>query len=127
MTHHNTHTLKGETIGILAGWGRFPLAVAEAIRRRGGRTAVLSIRDHADAAIELLADEYGTVGVAEIGKAIDFFVATACVVPRWPARFTKPSSSQGVRGSAICPTGVGCKHSGHILSAVAETIAMTPF
>ena len=73
MTHHNTHTLNGETIGILAGWGRFPLAVAEAIRRRGGRMAVLSIRDHADAAIELLADEYGTVGVAEIGKAIDFF------------------------------------------------------
>ena len=65
--------LRGETVGILAGWGRFPVAVAVAIRRRGGRTAILSIRDHANAALQPLADEYGTVGVAEIGHAIDFF------------------------------------------------------
>ncbi len=65
--------LDGETIGILAGWGRYPLVVAEAIRRRGGRTAILSIRDHADAELRGLADAYGTVGVAEIGGAIAFF------------------------------------------------------
>ncbi|MFM8735199.1 MAG: LpxI family protein [Pirellulales bacterium] len=65
--------LDGETIGILAGWGRFPVAVAEAIRRRGGRTAILAIRDHADCALEPLADAHGHVGVAEIGGAIDFF------------------------------------------------------
>ena len=47
--------LQGETIGILAGWGRYPVAVAEAVRRRGGRTAILAIRDHADAALEPLA------------------------------------------------------------------------
>jgi DUF1009 family protein len=68
-----TSPLAGETIGILAGWGRFPVAVAEAIRRRGGRTAILAIRGHADAALEPLADAYGEVGVAEIGKAIGFF------------------------------------------------------
>jgi UDP-2,3-diacylglucosamine hydrolase len=66
-------TLAGETIGILAGWGRYPVAVAEAIRRRGGRTAILAIRDHADADLEPLADVFGTVGVAEIGGAIEFF------------------------------------------------------
>ena len=65
--------LRGETIGILAGWGRFPVVVAEAIKRHGGRTAILSIRDHASAEIESLADVYGTVGVAEIGHAVDFF------------------------------------------------------
>ena len=65
--------LHGETIGIIAGWGRFPVAVAEAIRRRGGRTAILSIRDHADAALEPLADIHETVGVAQLGGAIDFF------------------------------------------------------
>jgi DUF1009 family protein len=65
--------LCGETIGILAGWGRFPAAVAEAIRRAGGRTAILSIRDHADVALEPLADVHGHVGVAEIGAAVDFF------------------------------------------------------
>jgi DUF1009 family protein len=65
--------LDGETIGILAGWGRYPVMVAEAIRRRGGRTAILAIRDHADAALAPLADVHGHVGVAEIGAAIDFF------------------------------------------------------
>jgi DUF1009 family protein len=65
--------LAGETIGILAGWGRYPVVVAEAIRRRGGRTAILAIRDHADAALEPLADVHGHVGVAEIGTAVEFF------------------------------------------------------
>jgi len=71
--HNDPHTLEGQTIGIIAGWGRFPVAVAEAIRRRGGRTAILSIRDHADAALEPLADELGQVGVAQLGGAIGFF------------------------------------------------------
>jgi len=66
-------SLDGETIGILAGWGRYPVVVAEAIRRRGGRTAILEIRGHADADLEALADVYGTVGVAEIGSAVEFF------------------------------------------------------
>ena len=66
-------TLAGETIGILAGWGRYPVAVAEAVRRRGGRTAILAIRDHADAELESLADVHGQVGVAQIGGAIEFF------------------------------------------------------
>jgi DUF1009 family protein len=65
--------LDGEMIGILAGWGRFPVVVAEAIRRAGGRAAILAIRDHADAALEPLADAAGEVGVAEIGTAVEFF------------------------------------------------------
>lgn len=70
---HRIPSLDGETIGILAGWGRYPVAVAEAIRDRGGRTAILSIRDHADAALQPLADVHGHVGVAEIGAAVAFF------------------------------------------------------
>lgn len=78
MTMTGSKSLAGETVGILAGWGRFPVAVAEAVRRRGGRTAILSIRDHADAALEQLADHHGFVGVAEIGKAIEFFKRHGC-------------------------------------------------
>ena len=58
--------LEGELIGILAGWGRFPIATAEAIHRRGGRVAILTIRHHAEESLEPLADVYGEVGVAEI-------------------------------------------------------------
>lgn len=75
---HLPRSLGGEMVGILAGWGRFPVAVAEAVKRRGGRTAILSIRDHADAALEHLADHHGFVGVAEIGKAIEFFQRHGC-------------------------------------------------
>ncbi|MCX7404049.1 MAG: UDP-2,3-diacylglucosamine diphosphatase LpxI [Planctomycetia bacterium] len=73
FTDNSSGSLHGEMIGIIAGWGRFPVAVAEAIKRRGGRTAILSIRDHTDATLQALADEHGTVGVAEIGHAIQFF------------------------------------------------------
>ena len=66
-------SLDGELVGILAGWGRFPIATAEAIRRRGGRVAILTIRYHAEESLEDIADVYGEVGVAEIGKAIEFF------------------------------------------------------
>ena len=41
-------SLDGELVGILAGWGRFPIATAEAIQRRGGRVAILTIRYHAE-------------------------------------------------------------------------------
>lgn len=70
---HHAGPLAGEMIGILAGWGRYPVAVAEAVRRGGGTTAILSIRGHADADLEAVADIYGTIGVAEIGGAISFF------------------------------------------------------
>ena len=71
--------LAGETIGIIAGWGRYPVAVAEAIRRHGGRTAVLAIRGHADQELGRCADVYGEVGVAEIGGAIAFFRRAGCL------------------------------------------------
>jgi len=65
--------LRGETVGILAGWGRYPVMVAEAVRRHGGRTAILEVRGHADADLGALADIHGTVGLAELGGAIAFF------------------------------------------------------
>lgn len=73
MPAGNHPPLDGEIVGILAGWGRYPVVVAEEIRRHGGRTAILAIRDHADAALAPLADVHGHVGVAEIGTAVEFF------------------------------------------------------
>jgi DUF1009 family protein len=78
MPPDTRHPLAGETIGILAGWGRYPVVVAEAIRRHGGRTAILAIRGHADADLAGLADELGDVGVAEIGGAVNFFRRHGC-------------------------------------------------
>ena len=70
--------LAGETIGILAGWGRFPVAVAEAIRRNGGRTAVLAVRGHVSEQLQDVADDFEEVGVAELGGAIAAFRRFGC-------------------------------------------------
>lgn len=70
--------LAGETIGVLAGWGRFPVAVAEAIRRNGGRTAVLAVRGHANEQLQDVADDFEEVGVAELGGAIAAFRRFGC-------------------------------------------------
>lgn len=78
VTLPESRSLAGETIGILAGWGRYPLAVAEAIRRRGGRTAIVAVRGHANESLQQLADDYGEVGVAEIGGAIAAFRRFGC-------------------------------------------------
>ena len=62
-------------IGILAGWGRYPLAVAESLKAQGRRVAVVGVRDHADPALEKLADHMTWIRLGGIGKAIRAFRA----------------------------------------------------
>lgn len=62
-----------ETIGLVAGWGRFPVLVAEAARRSGHRVACVAIRNHADAVLSELCDEVRWLGVAKLGGQIRFF------------------------------------------------------
>lgn len=63
----------GAPIGILAGWGRYPVAVAESLRRHGRKVAVVAIRDHADPQLQSLAHEFGWIGLGGIGRAIRLF------------------------------------------------------
>ena len=63
----------GEAIGLLAGWGRYPLVVAEALRRRGHRVVALGVRDHADPALVEMCDEFKWIGLATVGGAIRQF------------------------------------------------------
>ena len=51
-------SLDGELVGILAGWGRFPIATAEAIHRRGCRVEILTIQYHVEESLEEIADVY---------------------------------------------------------------------
>ncbi len=60
-------------IGLLAGWGRFPLVVAEALEAQGCHVYGLGIRDHADPQLASLCDEFSWVGLARLGSAIRFF------------------------------------------------------
>ncbi len=60
-------------IGLLAGWGRYPFAIAEALRRQGYRTYCLGIAGQADAALADLCDDFRWVGLAKLGAAIRYF------------------------------------------------------
>ena len=60
-------------IGLLAGWGRFPIVVAETLRRQGCDIFCLGIKGHADPALRDLVDDFTWLGVAKLGRAIRYF------------------------------------------------------
>ena len=72
MTVDRSHN-EPEPIGLLAGWGRYPIVVAEALRRRGHRVIGLGVRDHADPLLAELCDEFEWIGVGTVGRAIRRF------------------------------------------------------
>ena len=56
--------------GLVAGWGRYPLVVAQALAEQGYETYCLGIKDHADPSLERLCDSFQWVGLAKLGAAI---------------------------------------------------------
>ena len=62
-----------QKMGLLAGWGNFPLAVACALKRQGYAVYCLGIRDHADPALAEICDEFHLVGIAKLGAHLRYF------------------------------------------------------
>ncbi|NLF71875.1 MAG: LpxI family protein [Candidatus Anammoximicrobium sp.] len=62
-----------EKIGLLAGWGRYPLIVAQALRAQGHSVYCLAIKDHADPALREFCDHWQPQGLAKLGAAIRYF------------------------------------------------------
>jgi DUF1009 family protein len=60
-------------MGLIAGWGRYPVVVAETLKRLGYEVYCLGIKDHADPELKALADVHAEVGLAKLGAAIRFF------------------------------------------------------
>lgn len=60
-------------IGLVAGWGRYPFVVADALRRQGAAIYCLAVKDHADPALAELCTEFQPIGLAKLGQAIRFF------------------------------------------------------
>ena len=56
----------------MAGWGRYPAVVAEALRRQGYSVCGMGIEEHADASLIELCDSFTWIGLARMGKAIRF-------------------------------------------------------
>lgn len=62
-----------ETIGLIAGNGRFPLIFSETAKAEGARIVAVAHRGETDESIERLADEVVWIRVGEVGKMIRTF------------------------------------------------------
>lgn len=60
-------------VGLVAGWGRYPLVVAEALRGQGVQTYCLAVLGHADPALAGLCDDFQWIGLGKLGRAIRYF------------------------------------------------------
>ena len=60
-------------LGLVAGWGRFPIELAQHARARGRDIVVAAIKEHADDELKSLARELRYFGVAKLGAQLKFF------------------------------------------------------
>lgn len=57
-----------DPVGIVAGWGNYPLTVAQTLRSENRSVIVAAINDHADPALANFADDIKWFGVAKMGS-----------------------------------------------------------
>ncbi len=62
-----------ERVGLLAGWGRLPVVIAEALRRQGSATYCLGVLGHADSRLARVCDDFRWTGLAKFGSAVRYF------------------------------------------------------
>jgi hypothetical protein len=60
-------------IGLLAAWGRYPMLVAEALRRQDYHVSCVAVADLADPALRDICQDFRWVGWCGLGRAIRFF------------------------------------------------------
>lgn len=60
-------------LGLIAGWGRYPLIVAEALRRQGYEVFCLGVSGEADPRLAAVCDDFRLMGIARFGGAIRYF------------------------------------------------------
>src|SRR6266436_4350667 len=60
-------------IGLVAGWGRYPLVVARSLRERGFEVHCIGLKNHADGALQDVCDSFRFSGVARLGQHIAYF------------------------------------------------------
>ncbi|MBM4095119.1 MAG: LpxI family protein, partial [Planctomycetes bacterium] len=62
-----------QRMGLAAGWGDYPLAVARALKRLGFEVYCLGIKDHADPRLGDICDDFRFIGIAKLGGQIRYF------------------------------------------------------
>jgi len=70
--------LPTETIGLIAGYGRFPLIAAEILRAQGKRVVAAAVREEATPALEEKVDAIEWLPVGKLDAARKFFQENHC-------------------------------------------------
>ena len=60
-------------VGLIAGWGSYPLAIARALRRQGVQVYCLAVAGYADPALREVCHDFRWIGLARFGAAIRHF------------------------------------------------------
>src|SRR5690349_13370361 len=60
-------------IGLVAGWGRYPIIVAETLREQGYWVSCLGVMHHADSILAEQCDDFTWIGLGKLGTAIRHF------------------------------------------------------
>jgi hypothetical protein len=69
---HQTSTTD-RRLGLLAGWGRYPVLVAEALRQQGFQVYCLGVAGLADPRLAEICNDFHWIGLARFGAAIRYF------------------------------------------------------
>ena len=73
-TNAATRKNQPRKIGLIAGWGRYPVVIATALRERGYQVFCVGIRDHADPALRQITHDYCEMGLAKLGSHLRYFL-----------------------------------------------------
>lgn len=72
-----THTMpdadRGDAVGLLGAWGRYPILVADALREQGYRVCCLGVRRHATAELADHCDDFRWFNPANLGAGFRYF------------------------------------------------------
>ena len=68
-----TSTTSPPPIGLIAGWGRYPVVIAQALKAAGHAVHCVGLKNHADPQLKEICDGYYASGVAHMGRHIGFF------------------------------------------------------
>lgn len=60
-------------IGLIAGWGRYPVVIAQALKAAGHAVHCVGLKNHADPQLSEICDDYYHANIARIGSGIHFF------------------------------------------------------
>lgn len=72
MAHHSQRNSQ-PPIGMIAGWGTFPVEVAQALIRDGRNVCCVAITGHASRDLESICDHVAWMGVGKLGGHIRYF------------------------------------------------------